>query len=235
MLLEMTTNAGASGQAIATSFKGATYHGADPKNAGYRIKTNDGLKLLLLGIAYELKPHSPSSGKHSFKRVKIGTTQDYIACPTTDSSFVAVCKKTNKRIRLIGKIKFVVGQADQETTAPIPITTPGSCSGVIAPVVNNSAPINQAPVDTKQRSREKRQLARFQRELEIINAQCQAGLNPAVSIAAMGYMSHRSLATIYRDIKKQLLPRPTKIGRNSTFPFSIAKAYADGQFVGGAV
>ena len=233
MLPKKTTNETVAGHAIEIPIKGATYHGKSPKDIGYRVKTNDGQKLLVFGTAYELKPHSIGSGKHGFKRIKIGTTQDYVSCLATDISFVATCKKTNKRIRLIGRIKPINVQANQEPTKPMPMNTVDTYSGIIAPVTTNST--QPAPADPKQSSRKQRQLARFQREIEIISVQCKAGLNPPVSIAAMGYMSHRSHATIYRDIKKQLLPRPTKIGRNSTFPFSIAKAYADGQFVGGAV
>jgi predicted DNA-binding transcriptional regulator AlpA len=86
----------------------------------------------------------------------------------------------------------------------------------------------------KKQSQEQRKLAAFARELAIIKAQCDAGMEPAISIAATCYMSKRSHATVYRDIQKRILPSPMKIGRNSALPYSVVKAYAAGQLVGGA-
>jgi predicted DNA-binding transcriptional regulator AlpA len=86
----------------------------------------------------------------------------------------------------------------------------------------------------KKQAMEQRKLATFARELAIIKAQCDAGMEPAISIAATCYMSKRSHATVYRDIQKRILPMPIKIGRNSALPFSVVKAYATGKLVGGA-
>jgi|GEM_PF-6504879 len=84
----------------------------------------------------------------------------------------------------------------------------------------------------KKNALERRKLAAFTRELIIIKAQCDAGLEPAISIAGTCFMSKRSHATVYRDIQKRILPQPIKIGRNSALPFAVVKAYAAGQLVG---
>lgn len=84
----------------------------------------------------------------------------------------------------------------------------------------------------KKNALEQRKLAAFTRELIVIKAQCEAGLEPAISIAGTCYMSNRSHATVYRDIQKRILPAPIKIGRNSALPFAVVKAYAAGQLVG---
>lgn len=84
----------------------------------------------------------------------------------------------------------------------------------------------------KKNALEQRKLAAFTRELVIIKAQCDAGLEPAISIAGTCFLSKRSHATVYRDIQKRILPAPIKIGRNSALPFAVVKAYAAGQLVG---
>jgi hypothetical protein len=81
----------------------------------------------------------------------------------------------------------------------------------------------------KKKTPEQRKLAAFARELSIIKAQCDAGMEPAISIAATCYLSKRSHATVYRDIQKRILSAPMKIGRNSALPYSVVKAYAAGQ------
>lgn len=88
--------------------------------------------------------------------------------------------------------------------------------------------------DKKLANREERKLAVFIRELAIVKAQCDAGMDPAVSIAATCFISKRSHATVYRDIKKGFLPSPMKIGRRSVLSFSVVKAYAAGKLIGGA-
>lgn len=80
-----------------------------------------------------------------------------------------------------------------------------------------------------------RKLAAFTRELVSIKAQCDIGIEPVISIASACFLSKRSHASIYRDIKKRILPSPVKIGRNSALPFSVVKAYAAGQLNGGRV
>ncbi|CAN0483039.1 unnamed protein product, partial [Phaeothamnion confervicola] len=67
--------------------------------------------------------------------------------------------------------------------------------------------------------RDERKLAAFARELAIIKAQCDAGMEPSISIAGTCFISKRSHATVYRDIKKRVLPAPMKIGRSSMLPF----------------
>ena len=59
----------------------------------------------------------------------------------------------------------------------------------------------------KKNALEQRKLAAFTRELIIIKAQCDAGLEPAISIAGTCYLSKRSHATVYRDIQKRILLR----------------------------
>jgi len=90
-------------------------------------------------------------------------------------------------------------------------------------------------IGKKLANREDRKLAVFIRELAIVKAQCDAGMDPAVSIAATCFISKRSHATVYRDIQKGFLPPPMKIGRRSVLSFSVVKAYAAGKLIGGAV
>jgi predicted DNA-binding transcriptional regulator AlpA len=238
-----------------TSSALAGYHGIHPKDGSHRVITLDGQKARLCGTAYVLEAHNANNGKHGYKRIKISTTPNYIPNAVNDVSILAQCKQTQQRIRLVGQIISIPPQPISvkaiAVTKPVCVPTP---SAPLAPLAINtvnekkmavhlgesdSTTDEAAPLDTsnntvqeKHHAREQRQLARFQRELEIINAQYEAGIDPPVSIIATSYMSHRSHATIYRDIKDKILPKPTKIGRNSMFPYSIVKAYSAGQLTG---
>lgn len=86
----------------------------------------------------------------------------------------------------------------------------------------------------KKQMREERRLAAFVREIAVIKAQCDVGMDAYISIAATCFISNRSHATVYRDIQKRILPTPTKIGRSSMLPFAAVKAYAAGTQLGGA-
>lgn len=229
------------------------YFGAQPQTGSHRFLTVEGQKLKLNGSAYELVPGADGNGKPKLKRRKISTTPGYAPNPSIDVSFVTLCPKTNKRVRLIGQIVPVackpvaynsVIPPEPERTALITAATPVSQS-ICTPQVEGIAPPSEvcnvatppAFVEesaAKKIARNQRQLAMFKREMEIVVAQCLAGIDPPVSITATGFMSNRSHATMYRDIQKNVLPQPTKIGRSSMFPYSVVKAYAAGQLVGGA-
>ena len=253
MLLKKTTNAVSVGHSIAPTIKvHATYHGIHPKDESHRIKTLDGQKARLCGTAYVLEAHDANSGKHGYKRIKIGTTPNYVPNTDKDVSILAQCKQTQQRIRLVGQIISTPPQPISvkaiavkkpvcvpTPSAPVAINTANEKKMAVHLGESDSTTDEAAPLDTsnntaqdKHHAREQHQLARFQRELEIINAQYEAGIDPPVSIIATSYMSHRSHATIYRDIQKKILPHPTKIGRNSTLPYSVVKAYAAGQLTG---
>ena len=110
--------------------------------------------------------------------------------------------------------------------------TENAVAAHIAPAATNEAAVKVDSTATKKVVRDKRKLTAFVRELAIIKAQCDAGMEPSISIAGTCYMSKRSHATVYRDIQKRILPAPIKIGRNSALPFAVVKAYAAGQLVG---
>lgn len=225
------------------------YFGVHSQTSSHRILTVEGQKLKLNGSAYQLVPNAQGAGKPKFKRRILSTTQGYVPNPSIDVSFIAICAKTNQRIRLIGQLvppktktvddnafssKKIEANEVVKSTLTVSENFPSPKTKLSALIANSSEylmPV-EALASINNQACQQRKLVRFQRELEIITAQQQAGLNPPVSITAAGYMSNRSHASIYRDIKKAVLPQPTKIGRNSTLPYSVVKAYTAGQLVG---
>ena len=227
------------------------YFGPQPKNGGHRVLTIDGQKLKLNGTAYNLVPRVNANGRLKLKRSKISTTPGYLPNPSLEVSFIALCSKTDQRIRLIGQIAStegktvghnfsVVGKDDcTERLAEARTTHQTRCKPQVEDVARAPKKENEAmkkavvrKSTAKKMARTQRQLAVFKREIEIVMAQSLAGIDPPVSIATTGFMTKRSHATIYRDIKKNILPKPTKIGRSSMFRYSIVKAYAAGQLKG---
>ena len=226
------------------------YFGVQPQNGSHRVLTVEGQKLKLDGTAYKLVPRANGNGKLKLKRSKISTTPGYVPNPSLDVSFVALCSKTNRRIRLIGQILPVKGNLVKSNSfvsgKPVCTTLIAEaipmCQSASLPQVESAAIAfdddNEATLLTvveksaaKKMARVQHQLAVFKREIEIVMAQSLAGIDPPVSIATTGFMSKRSHAAIYRDIKKKILPLPTKIGRSSMFRYSTVKAYVAGQLV----
>jgi predicted DNA-binding transcriptional regulator AlpA len=227
------------------------YFGAHPKTCHQRFLTVEGKKLNLNGTAYKLVPRADGNGEPKLKRSKISTTPGYVPNPSLDVSFIALCSKTNERIRLVGQIipvankpvghnSSISGEAVRSVhIADVEPVNQSICMPQVEDVATASEYDKEAtsPMDAehsaaKKMARVQRLLAVFKREIEIVMAQSLAGIDPPVSIATTGFMSKRSHAAMYRDIKKKVLPQPTKIGRSSMFPYSIVKAYAAGQLVG---
>ncbi|CAM8645388.1 hypothetical protein MCEMSHM24_03595 [Comamonadaceae bacterium] len=226
----------------------ARYYGSDSDKLLQRFKNDAGQKCYLIGAAYKLVSHVSDDGKRSKKRKLISVTYGYVPNPSLDVSFLALCSKTKERIRLVGQIMPVDHEStiSGEPSSPVSVTDSSTVQQSISlphvqDIVTASEESTKATssIDSDQSAAEKmarvqRQLAVFKREIEIVMAQSMAGIDPPVSIATTGYMSKRSHAAIYRDIKKKVLPQPTKIGRSSVFPYSVVKAYAAGQLVRGA-
>lgn len=210
------------------------YFGPDPKTDGYRFKDQDGQKCLLIGSAFELVPHVDSDGKHRFKRKLIGKTPGWIADPRSDVSIRARCLKSSQLVRLVGTVKrlqtasaagAIANSQAVPSEAPEKVETPPAFSQPAATAIETV---------TQPDTRELRKLARFKRELEIINAQRDIGLDPLVSFATALKLWNRSAASIFRDIKNQAKPAPIKVGNRNFYLFSVVQKSADGLCVEGA-
>lgn len=68
----------------------------------------------------------------------------------------------------------------------------------------------------------------YRRDLERISAARSAGADPHVSIEFISHHVQRSKASVYRDVESARLPKPIKVGRSSTWPFSAVDLYARG-------
>jgi len=238
-------------QQFKSSKQKAIYYGRDSQTGGFRFKDSDGQKCLVIGAAYEIVTTEDKNGKPKKKRELISKTPGWQATPDTDVSFIAIGSKSGKRVRLVGTVQLLTG-----TTSSI---VPSSAVEVVdtqevaaetamlsrpASQATDSAQTSQSPLPEIDAGRDKpickplaltdTELSAFKSELEIINMQRASGLNPNVSIPTMEIMCQRSHASIYRDVKKSLLPKPTKVGSRSFFPLSVVLAYAAGQVCGGA-
>lgn len=69
----------------------------------------------------------------------------------------------------------------------------------------------------------------YDRDLDRVRLEREAGLDPSVDISFICRIAGRSEATIYRDVSKGLLARPLKLGRASRWPFSAVQAYMGGK------
>lgn len=212
-----------------------TYHGKH-KDRRQRLKIN-GQRVLSTAAMYELYAQAGAEG---FARRHISTTPGYQAGLPGERHLIAICPKTQKQFLVIGTVEYLVPKSEETSTGMAVVDTASNSEDNESLTRSKDTSVtNTVPMvvddDDKKHVREQRKLKAFIRELGFIKAQCDAGFDPPISIPATGYISNRSVATTYRDIKKGILPKPNKIGRSSTFPYSIAKAYADGQLIGGAV
>lgn len=259
MLLTKTMTAVVASLKTKTLEPKALYLGPDLNKKRHRIKNENGQKMLLAGAAYELVPRVDDNGKRVNKRILIAVTPGWVASPDTDVSFLARVPKSAMLVRLIGTVEVlqeedsavlhnkntatpttVAGKAtdaDADAAAEHP-AVPSATSKVIgstsAELANKTLDVSVGKPASQPLALTDAELAVFKRELEVINAQRAAGFDPNVSVATAGIMSNRSHATIYRDIKKAALPKPTKIGSRSFFPLSVVLAYVAGQVCGGA-
>jgi predicted DNA-binding transcriptional regulator AlpA len=235
------------------------YFGHDPDTVRHRFKNDAGQKCLLTGAAYKLVAHQKDSGKRGHKRQLIGVTPGWVANPESDANFLTIDAKSGQRVRLIGSVAVVhkAGTAGQhqkndaihtaqfkavEPVAKEPASAPDTEAAItgMPTASSNGSTIKSSYVSNEKPTGQHLQLtdsemARFKRELEVINAQHAIGLDPNVSISTTGVMSQRSPATIYRDVKKRVLPKPIKIGKRSFFPLSVVRTYTAGQVCGGSV
>lgn len=238
-------------QQFKSSKQKAIYYGRDLQTGGFRFKDSDGQKCIVIGAAYEIVTSTDVTGKSKKKRELIAKTPGWEATPETDVSFIAIELKTRNRIRLIGTVQVLPVTAIP-TVSPLQLKAPPNIEVVAAtePMpkaeqqmsdMSQKCALPPTTVDSdcdKQVSQTlalaEEKLAAFKSELEVINAQRASGLDPIVSIPTMEIMSKRSHASIYRDVKKNVLPKPTKVGSRSFFPLSVVLAYIAGQVHGGA-
>lgn len=255
MLLTKTMTAVVASLKTKTLKPKALYLGPDLNKKRHRIKNKNGQKMLLAGAAYELVSRVDDNGKRVNKRILIAVTPGWVASPDTDVSFLARVPKSAMLVRLIGTVEVLQEEdsavlhnknnATQTTVtgkatdaAAEHLAVPPATSKVIgstsAELANKTLDVSVGKPASQPLALTDAELAVFKRELEVINAQRAAGFDPNVRVATAGIMSNRSHASMYRDIKKAALPKPTKIGSRSFFPLSVVLAYVAGQLVGGA-
>ena len=193
-----------------------TYHGKHPDG---RLRITIGRqKALLHGALYRLTKKTTASGQIVTKRRLVHTTPGHQPDMLDACNLIAIGTKTSHRYRIIGQIEFCEPKLDsaENPSNPAPIV-----------VLDAAGTHRDAHISRDNRTMEKRtqrHLRVLQRELECLQHQLRAGLDPMLSIALAIHITGRSRATLYRDFGKAL-PRPTKIGRSSRLPYSDVQRY----------
>ena len=72
------------------------------------------------------------------------------------------------------------------------------------------------------------QAEQYASDMVRVKAALEAGLDPTVKLPFVATHTQRSPATLYRDIASGHLPKPTKVGRSSSWRFSDVEAYRAG-------
>ena len=194
-----------------------TYHGKHPDG---RLRIAIGKqKTLLHGALYRLTEKTTASGKIVAKRRLVHTTPRHQPETLDACNLIAIGVKTTYRYRVIGQVEFcepeLVATDNRAASAPVVLRdTAGK---------PRDAVISRDDTEDIQ-YRTQRKLRVLQRELECLQHQLSAGLDPLLSIALAIHITGRSRATLYRDFGKAL-PRPTKIGRSSRLPYSDVQRY----------
>ena len=244
-----------SSQSISLELNQTTFHGQSP-DGSFRIIKN-GKKAKLYGVAFELVTSKDGQDTLRKKRRKVGITPGYTPGAQGEQNFVAECSKTKRQYRLIGQLEYCTPLADAVKTYALEaksseteiIISTRAETVVVVPTQDLVLPMvihaetsalttaisrSHESGGNKKQAHADAQLRAFKRELEIIVAQRDVGIDPQVSIAAICQISSRARATIYRDLLKGILPPLTKIGRNSYLPYSVVEAYAAGRLCVGA-
>lgn len=194
-----------------------TYHGKHP-DGRLRI-TIDKQKALLHGALYRLTQKTTASGQTVTKRRLVHTTPEHHHDMLDSCNLIAIGTKTSHRYRIIGKIEFC---------EPKLVATGNTAASAQVVLLDATGTPRDAVIDRGEaaeiQNRTQRHLRVLQRELECLQHQLRAGLDPMLSIALAIHITGRSRATLYRDFGKAL-PKPTKIGRSSRLPYSDVQRY----------
>lgn len=181
---------------LALFFVQATYHGKHPDG---RLRITIGKqKALLHGVLYRLTQKSTASGKTVTKRRLVHTTPGHQPEMLDTCNLIAIGTKTSHRYRIIGKIELCEPKLDsaENSSNHAPIV-----------VLDAAGTPRDAHISRDNRTMEKRtqrHLRVLQRELECLQHQLKAGLDPMLSIALAIHITGRSRATLYRDFGKAL-------------------------------
>ena len=193
-----------------------TYHGKHPDG---RLRITIGKqKALLHGALYRLTQKTTASGQTVTKRRLVHTTPGHQPEMLDACNLIAIGVKTTYRYRVIGQVEFC---------EPELIATDNTAASAQVVLLDAAGTPRDAHISRDNRTMEKRtqrHLRVLQRELECLQHQLRAGLDPMLSIALAIHITGRSRATLYRDFGKAL-PRPTKIGRSSRLPYSDVQRY----------
>ena len=193
-----------------------TYHGKHPDG---RLRITIGKqKALLHGALYRLTQKTTASGQTVTKRRLVHTTPGHQPEMFDACNLIAIGVKTTYRYRVIGQVEFCEPEL---VTAD---NTAASAPTVLLDAVGTSRDAHISRDNRTMEQRTQRHLRVLQRELECLQHQLRAGLDPMLSIALAIHITGRSRATLYRDFGKAL-PRPTKIGRSSRLPYSDVQRY----------
>lgn len=219
------------------------YHGKH-SDGSFRVVLN-GKRAKVYGSAYELVSRNKPDGTTSTKRKLREVTPGYSEADKGTANFAAICLKSGAQWRFIGEVKYCNEAANALVDIEAQVYKNAEAVVAAFQVVATPAvqpddslelelltPIQQVGKGIKNQKKSERQLLAFKKEIESIVAQRAVGIDPPVSIPTACRMSNRSRAAAYRDIEKGLLPKPTKIGRSSSLPYSVVEAYAAGQLVG---
>ena len=219
------------------------YHGKH-SDGSFRVVLN-GKRAKLYGSAHELVSHNNTDGTTSTKRKLRRVTPGYSEAEKGTANFIAKCVKLGTQWRFIGDAKYCSEAANALVNIEPKIEKNSDLVVAASQVVATPAvqpddsfelqlltPIQQVSTGIKNQKKSERQLLAFKKEIQFIVAQRAVGIDPPVSITTACRMSNRSRAAAYRDMEKGLLPKPTKIGRSSSLPYSVVEAYAAGRLVG---
>lgn len=193
-----------------------TYHGKHPDG---RLRITIGKqKALLHGALYRLTQKTTASGQTVTKRRLVHTTPGHQPEMRDACNLIAIGVKTTYRYRVIGQVEF----CEPELIAMD--NTAASAQVVLLDAAGTPRDAHISRDNRTMEQRTQRHLRVLQRELECLQHQLRAGLDPMLSIALAIHITGRSRATLYRDFGKAL-PRPTKIGRSSRLPYSDVQRY----------
>ncbi len=164
---------------------------------------------LVKGKLFELQETKDDNGKIKLVRKQVSTTPGYAENATGDESFIAVCKLTGKRYRVVG----LVGDK---------LLNPKSASSSGSKPLEAATSPQQSQIAVKQRRDEK-----YKRVLDQIVAQRNAGLDPQIRMSFITNFVSESRASLYRKLGTSF-PLPVKRGRSSFWTMSSIEAYKAG-------
>lgn len=214
-----------------------TFHGSNSSFI-WRVKL-DGKNAILFGKCVELIPARYENGVQKYTEKLIGVTRGYQKDEADEVRIVAKCETSKKLFGLIGQLKYCtpkkIASVQSVNTAPgmpevitlKPIELAQSADSIKK--CKSDSEINSAKEQKKIALRAQEDKTFF-RLLDTVKAEVAAGKDPLVPISYFSRVSKRSRATLYREQGK-VIPRFTKIGRNSYLHNSDLVKYTSGKHV----